>query len=54
MQRILIMGGPGAGKSRLARELGARLGLEVVHLDAATGAQVASLVHWQEARRRHP
>jgi len=34
MQRILIMGGPGSGKSRLARAMGARLDLKVAHLDS--------------------
>ncbi|MDP1632839.1 MAG: hypothetical protein Q8L66_15590 [Caulobacter sp.] len=34
MQRILILGCPGAGKSRLSRALGARLDLPLVHLDA--------------------
>ena len=33
MQRILIIGSPGGGKSTLARAMGERLGLEVVHLD---------------------
>jgi adenylate kinase family enzyme len=33
MQRILVLGGPGAGKSHLARRIGERLGLRVVHLD---------------------
>ncbi|MBD2845335.1 DNA topology modulation protein [Paenibacillus sp. IB182496] len=34
MERILILGSPGAGKSTLAKELSARSGLPVVHLDA--------------------
>jgi len=33
MRRVLIIGPGGAGKSTLARKLGARLGLEVFHLD---------------------
>jgi|SRR6187402_1811655 len=33
MQRVLILGCPGSGKSRLARELAARTGLPLVHLD---------------------
>lgn len=33
MQRILIVGSGGAGKSTLARKLGAILGIEVIHLD---------------------
>lgn len=34
MKRIAILGNCGAGKSTLARALGAKLGLPVVHLDA--------------------
>ena len=33
MQRVMIIGQPGSGKSTLARQVGARLGLPVVHID---------------------
>ena len=33
MERIVIIGCPGSGKTRLARDLGDKLGLTVVHLD---------------------
>lgn len=33
MKRVAIVGTPGAGKSTLARKLGARAGLPVIHLD---------------------
>jgi adenylate kinase family enzyme len=33
MQRVVVMGPPGSGKSTLARQLGARHGLPVFHLD---------------------
>jgi adenylate kinase family enzyme len=38
VQRIMIVGQPGAGKSTLAQALGARTGLPVVHIDH---------IHWQ-------
>ncbi len=34
MERVLVMGPPGSGKSTLARQLGKRLSIDVVHLDA--------------------
>lgn len=34
MQKILLIGSGGSGKSMLARELGMRLGIDVYHLDA--------------------
>ena len=33
MQRILVIGSSGTGKSTLARAMGPRLGLPVIHLD---------------------
>jgi adenylate kinase family enzyme len=39
MQRVMIVGQPGSGKSTLARQIGARVGLPVVHID---------LIHWQD------
>ncbi|MEM9853422.1 MAG: hypothetical protein AAF841_03110 [Pseudomonadota bacterium] len=38
MKRVMILGQPGAGKSTLARDLAARTGLPVVHMDK---------IHWQ-------
>lgn len=38
MQKVAIIGSPGAGKSTLARQLGNLLNLKVIHLDQA---------HWQ-------
>jgi adenylate kinase family enzyme len=38
MKRVLIVGSGGAGKSTLARRLGAATGIEVVHLD---------VLHWR-------
>jgi len=34
MQRVLILGGPNAGKTTLAVRLGTLLGLPMIHLDA--------------------
>lgn len=34
MQRILVVGSPGAGKSTFARDLARRSGLPLIHLDA--------------------
>lgn len=33
MRRVLIIGNSGGGKSTLARRLGEKLGLPVIHLD---------------------
>ncbi|MEM9351294.1 MAG: hypothetical protein AAGA47_13630 [Pseudomonadota bacterium] len=38
MKRVMVIGQPGAGKSTLARHLGERTGLTVVHLDH---------IHWK-------
>jgi len=38
MQRVMIIGQPGSGKSRLAPVLGQRTGLPVIHIDT---------IHWQ-------
>lgn len=34
LKKILVLGSSGAGKSTFARELGARLGIEAIHLDS--------------------
>ena len=46
MDRILIIGCGGAGKSTLARQLGEKLGLPVVHLDS-----IFWLPNWVERNR---
>jgi adenylate kinase family enzyme len=33
IRRVLVVGGPGAGKSTFARRLGEKLALPVIHLD---------------------
>ena len=38
MQRIMIVGRPGSGKSSLAQAIGERTGLPVIHIDK---------IHWQ-------
>jgi adenylate kinase family enzyme len=52
MRRVLVVGGPGAGKSTFARRLGARLQLPVVHLDFhywRSGWQEPALGEWRNA-----
>lgn len=46
MRRILVIGNSGGGKSTLARRLGAKLGLPVVHLDV-----IFWKAHWVESDR---
>lgn len=45
MKRVMIVGGPGAGKSTLARALGARTGLPVHHMDH---------IHWLPGWQQRP
>lgn len=45
MRRVVVLGPGGAGKSTLAREIGRRTGLPVVHLD---------LIFWREGWTRAP
>lgn len=51
MERILVIGSPGAGKSTLARRLSERLGLPLVHLDGeyfGPGWTKPSKAEWRE------
>jgi adenylate kinase family enzyme len=34
MERVLVLGSSGSGKSTFAQQLGAKLGIEVIHLDS--------------------
>jgi adenylate kinase family enzyme len=55
VQRVAIVGTPGAGKSTLARELGARAGLPVIHLDQhlfLPGWERKSDEEWDEITER--
>jgi adenylate kinase family enzyme len=45
MERIVIIGSPGAGKSTLARKLGRKLQIQVVHLDR---------IFWQPGWKEKP
>jgi len=50
MRKILVIGSGGAGKSTFATELGARLKLEVIHLDSCywqAGWQETPKAEWQ-------
>jgi adenylate kinase family enzyme len=50
-QRVLVVGGPGAGKSTFARRLGANLNVPVIHLDFhywRSGWQMPGLGQWRE------
>jgi hypothetical protein len=55
VKRIVVTGPAGAGKSRLAEELGTRLGIRVVHLDALywkPGWVATPPAEWDAAQRR--
>jgi adenylate kinase family enzyme len=55
VQRVAIVGTPGAGKSTLARKLGARAGLPVIHLDQhlfLPGWERKSDEEWDEITER--
>ena len=54
MQRILVIGSPGAGKSTLASRIAGRLGLPLIHLDReyfGPGWAVPSKAEWRERVR---
>ena len=54
MQRILVIGSPGAGKSTLASRIAGRLGLPLIHLDReyfGPGWTVPSKAEWRERVR---
>lgn len=54
MQRILVIGSPGAGKSTLARRLAYRLDLPLIHLDReyfGPGWSMPSKPEWRERTR---
>jgi adenylate kinase family enzyme len=55
MRRVLVIGSGGAGKSTFARELGARTGLPVVHLDRLYWKKCwveTSKPEWEDVVRR--
>jgi adenylate kinase family enzyme len=55
VKRVLVVGSGGAGKSTVARKLGERLGLPVIHLDAHywnPGWIETPAEEWQERVRR--
>jgi adenylate kinase family enzyme len=55
VKRIAVTGPAGAGKSRLAREIGDVYGIEVLHLDALfwrPGWLETPAVEWEERQRR--
>ncbi|MEP1768683.1 MAG: hypothetical protein ABJJ53_18845 [Sulfitobacter sp.] len=45
MQRVMIVGGPGSGKSTMAGWMGRQTGLPVQHMDH---------IHWMEGWVEHP